>query len=261
MVADGYRLAFIENRRDGSAAEGVGWSQQDGVDEFAQHPVACRQHVSRGEQGGIVAQSLITIRAAATTHLNSPRQVALFRSHDSQFADAIADFVAELGLGITVIVAADHVGSPESITEVADAAERCGAAIFALESKVIQDELASASSGRTAQPTPGTLLLLAHALASFPEKRLIIARQRDDPGRWDIPSVQTCNLGNDRGSAKQLVQALQNANTAIAAGRLKPTRSSSSSPPSGGSETLAMTAKAVFRPSPSFSSTRCSIAR
>lgn len=155
-------------------------------------------------------------------YVTNPRQIAVFRRSESRFADAIGVFLESLGLGVSVVIEPELASIASASDASAEVASRCGAAIFALESSVIQDDLHSRAGGRTAQPSLSTTMLFAYAAQHFTGKRLIVVKQQDDPVQWRPMAAFVQGLRNDASSAKQLVQALCAADVAIPADLLKP---------------------------------------
>jgi hypothetical protein len=167
-------------------------------------PAADEAHAAQGER----------------KYMNITRRVALLRSRESDFADAVSDFIGQLGLQMTEIVAPLPGDLRGVAGDVERAAETCAAAVVVVESAGIQETLVGSASGRAAQPSIGALTLMAYAIQRFDTNRVVVVKQKDDPLRLADDEITLCLLSNDGAATRALRKALQAAGTTIEASRL-----------------------------------------
>lgn len=133
-----------------------------------------------------------------------PRQVALVRRDESRFGDALAVFISGIGLSLSEIVLRDS--TTETLASSINAAvDSSGGVIVALEGSVLQEDVGTAGSQRTAQPINDLLIAYGYLLGRLSENQLIVVKQRADPVMWPTTLGSVLELGNDKNSSARLV--------------------------------------------------------
>jgi hypothetical protein len=161
-----------------------------------------------------------TTPAPAPKYTNLTRHVALLSHGESRFADSVRSFITGLGLQVDEIPSSQLEDLSSIAEHVGTLSQNCGSAVLILESSVIQERFGGLGSGRTAELSRSTIALLSHAIRDFGPDRLVLVKQKRDPLQIDLRGIDVQSLSDDKGSAKSLRRAMQDAGAAIEARRL-----------------------------------------